>query len=91
MVFLYRKWGVPLPPLTDGQSRKASGKKVNGKGGGASPIHILYIWEDIKTKKMFQFGHCLNLGGGYPCPNFFAPFFYLSKSLVNGCDGGKSR
>ena len=35
--------------------------------------------DESKTKKMFQFGHCPNWGGGLPLPEFFAPFFYLRK------------
>ena len=27
--------------------------------------------EDIKTKNTLQFGHCPNLGGGLPLPEFF--------------------
>ena len=32
---------------------------------------ILNLREDIKTKNTFQFGHCPNLGGGLPLPEFF--------------------
>ena len=53
----------------------------NGKGRLQKKIvlfsRVLTLREEIKTIKTFQFGHCPNLGGGvYPCPNFFATFFY---------------
>ena len=41
--------------------------------------NVMSIRDDIRTKKTFQFGHCPNLGGGLPLPEFFCALFYLRK------------
>ena len=43
------------------------------------------------NEKNFSIRALPQLEGGVSLREFFAPFFYLSKSLVNGRDGGKSR
>ena len=49
----------------------------------------LKIRDDVRTKKNVSIRALPELGGGvYPCPNFFAPFFYLSKSILNGREAG---
>ena len=72
--------GAPLDPLVHQWPLHCSTISRGPKFCIPWPIWTKNLRDECRTKKTFQFGHCPNLGGGvYPCPNFFAPFFYLRK------------
>ena len=44
-------------------------------------VECMYVRDECKTKKTFQFGHCPNWGGGLPLPEFFCALFLLKEKV----------